>query len=72
MAIRAVRYGHCDACGREGVLRQLWGRRRGAESAVLVGTFAEVCFYRQALVLARNGVQPETAEARVIHLRGLV
>jgi hypothetical protein len=68
--VTSTAYGPCEACGRPGVLRQLWKRPRGAAAALLVGRFAPVCFYKQARAVADAGAQPETFTARPIVLRG--
>lgn len=60
----------CEWCGREGVVRQLWQRPRGSESALLVGRYGPVCFYTVARQVVAEGSQPETVDARVIYLRG--
>jgi hypothetical protein len=51
-------------------VRQLWQRPRGSESALLVGRYGPACFYRVARQVVAEGSQPETAEARVVWLRG--
>lgn len=61
----------CDRCRRPAARRRaLYGRARGAESAILAGRFGRKCFYEVAAQLDAVNVQPEREDARVIYLRG--